>query len=111
MALSASVDQVSEAILKELSSTEYACSSLEPLSGGNLNWVFRGRLKSPLPDGTEDVAIKRGEAFSLARPAFKLSTTRCVRPSRLGTLESVGARSTTNRWDVYLLTREPKKHV
>ncbi|KAK3903215.1 kinase-like domain-containing protein [Staphylotrichum tortipilum] len=77
MAHPRSVELISEEILKEMSGTEYACSSLEPLSGGYLNFVFRGILITPLSDGTQEVAVKHGENFVVRWPESYLSTTRC----------------------------------
>ena len=72
-------EQISQGILDELRSTDYACSSLERLSGGLANYVFRGTLTAPLPDGTKEVAVKHAES-SLARlPKWKLPIARCVR--------------------------------
>lgn len=69
-------------ILQELSSTQYACSSLEPLSGGTANFIFRGALSTALPDGTREVAIKHGEGYVASSPGFQLPTARCVCPLR-----------------------------
>jgi hypothetical protein len=70
--------KLSEGILQELSSTQYACSSLEPLSGGTANFIFKGTLTSPLPDGTSVVAVKHGESFIASMPDFQLPPSRCV---------------------------------
>ncbi|KAK3301603.1 kinase-like domain-containing protein [Chaetomium strumarium] len=69
--------KVSEEILQDLSGTEYACSSLEPLSGGTANFLFKGILTRRLPDGTQEVAVKHGKAFVASMPDFQLSTARC----------------------------------
>lgn len=74
--------KLSEEILRELTSTDYACSSLEPLAGGTANFIFKGVLGSPLPDGTQEVAIKHGESFVASMPDFQLSVARCVRIGR-----------------------------
>ena len=71
-------NKVSEEILQELSSTSYACSSLEALSGGTANFIFKGVLANPLPDGTTQVAIKHGEGYIASNPDWQLSTGRCV---------------------------------
>jgi hypothetical protein len=70
--------KVSGEITQALGGTEYACSSLEPLSGGTANFIFKGILTTPLPDGTKEVAVKHGEAFVASMPDFQLSTSRCV---------------------------------
>ncbi|KAL1880496.1 hypothetical protein VTK73DRAFT_5883 [Phialemonium thermophilum] len=64
-------------IEKELSSTEYACTALEPVTGGTGNFIFRGTLSTPLPDGTQEVIIKHGEAYIASNPSFQLPTSRC----------------------------------
>ncbi|KAH6841130.1 kinase-like domain-containing protein [Chaetomium sp. MPI-CAGE-AT-0009] len=69
--------KLSEDVLQSLSSTDYACSSLTPLSGGMANFIFKGTLTKPLPDGTKEVAVKHGEDYLAAIPAFLLPTTRC----------------------------------
>lgn len=74
------VAKLTEDVLQGLSSTEYACSSLTPLSGGMANFIFKGTLTNPLPDGTKEVAVKHGEDYLAAIPAFLLPTTRCVSP-------------------------------
>lgn len=70
--------KLSEDVLRELGSTEYACSSLKPLSGGTANFIFRGTLTKPLSDGTREVAVKHGEGFVASMPDFQIPTTRCV---------------------------------
>jgi hypothetical protein len=70
--------KMSEEVLRELESTEYACSSLKPLSGGTANFIFRGTLTNPLPDGSKEVAVKHGEEYIASMPQFQIPTTRCV---------------------------------
>ena len=79
MAQPRTLKQISQEILDELSSTDYACSSLERLSGGLANYVFRGTLTTPLPDGTKEVAVKHAEKTLALLPKYKLPTARCVR--------------------------------
>lgn len=74
-------DKIASEIISELASTEYACSSLTPLSGGTANFLFRGTLQKPLEDGTAEVVIKHGEGFSASWPDLKLSQRRCVSPA------------------------------
>lgn len=69
--------QIAEVIQKELDSTSFACCSLEPLSGGLANFVFKGRLAHPLPDGTQEVAVKHGEGYVAGMPDWKITTDRC----------------------------------
>lgn len=75
----ATADEIVSRITDELASTEYACSSLEPLSGGTANFLFKGKLQNPLQDGTAEVAVKHGEGFSASLSTLELSTRRCVR--------------------------------
>ena len=72
-------EEISQEILDELSSTAYAYSSLERLSGGVANYVFRGTLTTPLPDGTKEVAVKHTESALARVPKWSLPTARCVR--------------------------------
>jgi hypothetical protein len=65
-------------IVHHLSQTPYACSSLNVLSGGTANFLFRGLLARPLPDGTKTVVIKHSKEFVSANRNFKLDTSRCV---------------------------------
>ncbi|KAK4123989.1 hypothetical protein N657DRAFT_645604 [Parathielavia appendiculata] len=69
--------KLSEQIFQELKSTEFACSSLKPLSGGTANFIFKGTLTNPLPDGTKEVAVKHGEDFIASMPEWQIPTTRC----------------------------------
>lgn len=72
-----------EEILRALSSTSYACSSLQPLTGGLANFLFRGDLAEPLADGTSQVAVKHGESHVALRPDIDLPTARCVCLARI----------------------------
>lgn len=67
-----------ETILSELSTTPYVCSSVEQLSGGTANFVFRGTLLRPRQDGTTTVVIKHTEDYIASNREFKLSAQRCV---------------------------------
>ncbi|PSS03768.1 kinase-like domain-containing protein [Coniella lustricola] len=71
-------DAVQAQILKELDPTAYACTSLRKLSGGTANYIFQGQLKNTLSDGTFQVVIKHGEAFSASSTSLKLPTKRCI---------------------------------
>lgn len=64
--------------MEELAPTSFACTALVPLSGGTVNFLFRGRLLKPLDDGTTEVIIKHGEAYSASFTGLGLSTDRCV---------------------------------
>ena len=72
-------EQISQEILDELNNTAYACSSLERLPGGVINYVFRGTLATPLADGAKEVAVKHTESALARAPEWNLPTARCVR--------------------------------
>ncbi|KAH8428431.1 aminoglycoside phosphotransferase family protein [Aspergillus melleus] len=59
-----------------LTNTLYACSRTEQLSGGLLNYVYRGLLAHPLENGRETVIVKHGEEAAAVNPAIKLETGR-----------------------------------
>lgn len=65
-------------ILEELAFTPYACSSVEQVSGGVVNFTFRGFLSNPLPDGSSSVIIKHSKDFSGFIPGVQLQAGRCV---------------------------------
>ncbi|KAK0748875.1 kinase-like domain-containing protein [Apiosordaria backusii] len=71
--------QVAEQVQEELSSTPYKLTSLQPLSGGLANFIFKGRLTNPLPNSSYEVAIKHGESFIAGMPDsdWVIPTTRC----------------------------------
>jgi hypothetical protein len=72
------VDDMAVKVRTQLNNTKYACSSWELLTGGSANFIYRGVLDTPLPDGTEAVAIKHGEGYVASNPGFPIPTTRCV---------------------------------
>jgi hypothetical protein len=72
-------DQLVVQLVQELSHTPYACSSLTQLSGGTANFLFRGILAHPLPDGTQTVVVKHSKEFVAANRNFSLEVSRCVR--------------------------------
>ncbi|KAH8783306.1 kinase-like domain-containing protein [Diaporthe sp. PMI_573] len=71
-------DEMASQVTQELGPTAFACTSLTPLSGGNANFIFRGKLQKPLDDGTAEIAIKHGEGFVALSPSIKLPTSRCI---------------------------------
>lgn len=71
-------DQIKQKVLRSLEGTRYAVGSLEPLSGGIANFMYRGDLLEPLEDGVTKVAIKHGEGFVATNSSFKLPLDRCV---------------------------------
>lgn len=70
--------EIEDAVRRELDGTCYAVSSLEPLTGGTANFIYRARLQKPLPDGSTEVVLKHGEAYVAQHPDFKLQMVRCV---------------------------------
>lgn len=89
-------------ILKELAFTPYACSSVEQVSGGVVNFTFRGFLSNPLPDGSSSVIIKHSKDFSGFMPGMHIQADRCVCEQKIAkttcclTFPSFVARRTTN---------------
>ena len=73
------IDEICARVRDELSGTDFDCSDLTPLSGGNANYVFRCRLAKPLEDGTSEVLVKHGEGYASGNLTFTLPTSRCVR--------------------------------
>lgn len=73
------LDDIQSIVQNSLEDGKYACTSLEKLSGGTANFVFRGILVTPLElDGSKTVVIKHTPPFVAAHPDFKLTATRCV---------------------------------
>lgn len=70
--------KIKEAVAKDLSSTPFACSSLTQLSGGTANFLYRGVLSQPLPDGTSTIIVKHAEDYLASNADFELSAERCV---------------------------------
>lgn len=52
-------------ILNLLSHTPFECLGAEQLTGGALNFTFRGRLASPLSDGSQSIIIKYSKDYVL----------------------------------------------
>lgn len=71
-------EDIKDAVGKELEGTEYAVSSLTPLSGGTANFIYLAKLHKPLPGGVSEVVLKHGEAYVALHPDFKLEMVRCV---------------------------------
>lgn len=70
--------EIQEKISNDLADTPFACGNLTQLSGGTANFVYRGLLSTPLPDGTTTVIIKHAEDYLASNEDFKLSAKRCV---------------------------------
>ena len=78
MATQSLADRINSEVFEWLKGTPYAAASLEPLSGGSANFLYRARLSKPLEDGTTDVLVKHGEAYMAVAPENKMATERCV---------------------------------
>ncbi|KAM7218337.1 Protein kinase-like domain containing protein [Rhypophila decipiens] len=79
-------DAIAAGIIQELSKTRYACSSVTQLTGGTVNFVYRGTLTQPLswPDADDGgptkttVIIKHSTDFVAINKDFPLDVTRCT---------------------------------
>lgn len=71
-------DYMTKQTLDSLQDSDYACKTLEKLSGGYANFVYRGVLINSLKDGCKTIIIKHGEAYAAFHKAFELSIDRCV---------------------------------
>jgi hypothetical protein len=79
MATENTADEVKSRVFEWLKGTRYESTSLEPLSGGSMNFIYKAHLSEPLEDGTTDVLVKHGEDYSAANSANKVTIDRCVR--------------------------------
>ncbi|KAH8668050.1 kinase-like domain-containing protein [Tricladium varicosporioides] len=70
-------EEIHQQVQESLKDGPYACSSLAKLSGGTANFVYRGTLTTPLPDGSETVVIKHTKSYVALSVTFKLTSTRC----------------------------------
>ncbi|KAI0901885.1 kinase-like domain-containing protein [Annulohypoxylon nitens] len=70
-------EEITSAVLKTLKGTPYEASSLEVLSGGTANFIYRATLAQPLEDGTQNVLLKHSEDYIANSPSFKLTLSRC----------------------------------
>jgi hypothetical protein len=72
------INEIKNGVQKELEGTDYAVSSLTPLSGGTANFIYLAKLHKPLSGGVNEVVLKHGEAYVALHPDFKLEMVRCV---------------------------------
>lgn len=70
--------EVAAQIIASFHDGPYATDSLEKLSGGTANFVYRVVLSNPLEDGQKTVVFKHTKGFVALNPEFKLPETRCV---------------------------------
>jgi len=77
---------LAQQVLNQLAPSTYACSSLNKLSGGTANFLYRGTLIQPLRRPGEDavtaaaktVVIKVSTGFVAINRNFPLDITRCI---------------------------------
>lgn len=69
---------IASEVQDQLSGTPYACTSLAIVNGGTANFLFRGNLARPLPDGEKTVVLKHSRAYVSANRDFALDISRCV---------------------------------
>ncbi|KAI8958965.1 kinase-like domain-containing protein [Daldinia sp. FL1419] len=73
----ASREEITSKVLESLKGTPYEASSLDILSGGTANFIYRAKLAQLLEDGTGEVAVKHSEDYIASSPDFKLTLSRC----------------------------------
>ncbi|PYH64194.1 phosphotransferase family protein [Aspergillus vadensis CBS 113365] len=59
-----------------LLSTPYECANIKQLSGGAVNFTYRGLLAHPLADGSKSVIIKRSKEYVTLVPGVTCSASR-----------------------------------
>ncbi|KAI1374637.1 kinase-like domain-containing protein [Hypoxylon crocopeplum] len=70
-------EEITFEVLENLKGTPFEASSLDVLSGGTANFIYRANLLQPLEDGTKEVLIKHSEDYVANSPSFKLTLSRC----------------------------------
>ncbi|CAK7223717.1 hypothetical protein SEUCBS140593_005329 [Sporothrix eucalyptigena] len=66
-----------QGLVPQLASTSFACMEpLEALTNGTTNFVFRGRLTKPQPDGARSVIIKHSRGYAAVNKDLPLDSTR-----------------------------------
>lgn len=65
-------------VKRVLQDTPFAAASLEKLTGGTANFIYRVVPETPLPDHPHGVVVKQGEPYVATNPAFAIPTSRCV---------------------------------
>jgi hypothetical protein len=91
--------EIATQITASLQDGLYAAASLEKLSGGTANFVYRVLLSKPLDDGTKTVVVKHSEGFIALNPAFKLPENRCVRAQvEIQTIYLLNLDTSTQSW-------------
>jgi len=90
----AKLAELSAELLEALEKTEYPCSSLTLLTGGSINLVYRGILKTP-NSARDTVIIKLAASFLAINPAFEIDASRSVRRFILDHCSSAPGADTT----------------
>ncbi|KAF3395741.1 hypothetical protein F1880_007292 [Penicillium rolfsii] len=72
--ISVEQDQVRDEVEQQLAQSSFPCSSLDRLSGGTANFVFRG---TPLNGDPESIIIKHTKNYLASNASFKLDAERC----------------------------------
>lgn len=68
-----------QAILAQLAPTPFACTGLlKALTNGTTNFVFRGVLTTPQPDGAQSIIIKHATDYAAVSKDFALDVIRSV---------------------------------
>ncbi|KAF3059620.1 hypothetical protein GL218_04456 [Daldinia childiae] len=73
----ASREEITSKVFESLKGTPYEASSLDVLSGGTANFIYRATLIQSLEDSTQEVAVKHSEDYVATSPGFKLTLSRC----------------------------------
>ncbi|KAI2626636.1 kinase-like domain-containing protein [Hypoxylon sp. NC1633] len=75
--VSLSREEITSKVAENLKGTPFDASSLDVLSGGTANFIYRATLSKPLEDGTKEVLVKHSEDYVANSPNFKLTLYRC----------------------------------
>ncbi|KAL7626920.1 hypothetical protein AAE478_003694 [Parahypoxylon ruwenzoriense] len=74
---STSREEITSRVFQDLKGTPFEASSLDALSGGTANFIYRATLLKPLEDGTREILVKHSEDYIATIPSFKLTLSRC----------------------------------
>ncbi|CAM1508891.1 Fc.00g026300.m01.CDS01 [Cosmosporella sp. VM-42] len=111
-------DEIVAQILQDLSQTSFACTSLTPVSGGTVNFVFRGILTRHFPSRNETsmvktIIIKHARNHLSGNKNYAIDASRCIyEESMLNALNSFRSASSIVRVPrLYLFNRETNTQV
>jgi len=71
-------EEVKSEVFEWLNGTPYTSTTLESISGGSANFIYRAHLSKPLKDGTTDVLVKHSEDYMATDLTNKITVDRCV---------------------------------